>query len=79
VTLADGTFVARVDLCWPHLGIFVELDGQGHEDQPVYDASRQTAVVAATGWLVARFTWREVTRTPRTCVRRLLAVIEWAA
>lgn len=76
VTWSDGAFVARVDLCWPELGVFIELDGQGHKDQPVYDAHRQTAVVAATGWLVARFTWREVTRAPTTCVRRLLAIVE---
>lgn len=79
VTLANGTFVARVDLCWPELGIFVEVDGQQHKDQPVYDASRQTAVVAATGWRVARFTWREVTRTPKTCARRLAALVERVA
>jgi very-short-patch-repair endonuclease len=71
ITLADGTFVARVDLCWPHVGVFVELDGQGHKDQPVYDANRQTAVVAATAWLVLRFTWREVNRTPRYVARRI--------
>lgn len=76
VTWPDGSFVARVDLCWPHLGVFIELDGQGHQDQPVYDAHRQTAVVAATGWRVARFTWREVTRSPRMCVRRLLAIVD---
>jgi hypothetical protein len=27
-------FVARVDLCWPQLGLFVELDGQQHLGQP---------------------------------------------
>ena len=76
ITLDDGTFVARVDLCWPHLAIFLELDGQGHKRQPVYDAARQTAVVAATGWLVLRFTWREVTRTPKTCARRLAQALK---
>lgn len=75
VTLPDGTFVARVDLCWPALGIFIELDGQQHKDQPVYDAHRQTAVVAATGWRVVRFTWREVVHTPRTTARRLASVV----
>ena len=48
---------ARVDLAWPDLGLFVELDGQQHKDQPLYDARRETAVVAATGWLCGRFTW----------------------
>lgn len=76
ITWPDRTFVARVDLCWPTLGVFIELDGQQHEGQPVYDASRQTAVVVATGWRVARFTWREVTRTPKTCARRLAALVE---
>ena len=28
-------FVARVDLAWPELGIFIELDGEHHKDQPV--------------------------------------------
>jgi hypothetical protein len=75
----DGTFVARVDLCWPELGIFLELDGRGHEDQPVYDAFRQTAVIAATGWLVGRFTWREVVHAPRNTVRRLRELFEQRA
>jgi very-short-patch-repair endonuclease len=76
VTTRDGTFVARVDLCWPDLGIFVELDGQQHKDQPVYDANRQTRVVTATGWLVGRFTWREVVHTPKACERRLKELLD---
>jgi very-short-patch-repair endonuclease len=52
-----GSFVARVDLCWLTLGLFLELDGQHHKNQPLYDARRETAIVAATGWLAGRFTW----------------------
>lgn len=70
VTWPDGTFVARVDLTWPDLGVFFELDGQHHAGQPVYDARRETAVVAATGWLPGRFTWHEIVRIPRTTQRR---------
>lgn len=70
-----GRFVARVDLCWPELGIFIELDGQQHKGQPVYDASRETAVVAATGWLCGRFTWDEVVRTPTSTARRMARLI----
>jgi hypothetical protein len=73
-----GRFVARVDLAWPDLGIFVELDGQHHKGQPVYDANRETAVVAATGWLCGRFTWTEVVHHPRATARRLAAVIDQA-
>ena len=62
---------ARLDLAWPELGLFVELDGEHHKDQPVYDAQRETAIVAETGWLCGRFTWTEVVRIPRSTARRL--------
>jgi hypothetical protein len=69
---------ARLDLAWPELGLFVELDGQHHKDQPVYDARRETAVVAATGWLCGRFTWTEVVHTPNSTARRLAALADQA-
>lgn len=75
----SGAFVARVDLCHPGLGVFFELDGQQHRDQPVYDAARETAVVAVTGWLPARFTWHQITRTPRVSQRRMAEVAARAA
>jgi hypothetical protein len=64
-------FIARVDLGWPDVGLFLELDGQQHKDQPVYDARRETAVVATTGWLPGRFTWYEETRIPKPTARRV--------
>lgn len=73
-----GDFVARLDLAWPDLGLFVELDGQQHTGQPVYDARRETAVVAATGWLCGRFTWTELTRVPQSTARRLGSLAEQA-
>ena len=74
-----GNFIARLDLCRPDLGLFFELDGEHHGGQPVYDAIRQTALVAATGWLPGRFTWTEVTRYPVSTKRRLAAVVAQAA
>jgi hypothetical protein len=74
-----GDFEARVDLCWPELGIFVELDGEHHKGQPRYDANRQTRVVAATGWLCGRFTWTEVRHNPVPTGRRLLQLLSRAA
>jgi len=73
-----GCFVARVDLAWPELGLFIELDGEHHEHQPVHDARRETAVVAATGWLCGRFTWTEVVRTPKSTARRVASLAEQA-
>ena len=70
--------IARLDLAWPELGVFVELDGQHHQNQPEYDSARETAVVAATGWLCARFTWREVTGDPVATGRRLEAILNQA-
>jgi hypothetical protein len=70
VTREDGVFVARLDLSWPAPGMFLELDGQGFHGQPVYDARRESAVVAATGWLPVRATWHEVVRLPRSTARR---------
>jgi very-short-patch-repair endonuclease len=77
-TTEAGVFVARVDLCWPEIGLFVELDGRQHAGQPVYDARRETAVVAATGWLCGRFTWYEVTRIPRATAHRVGSLVEQA-
>ena len=71
-----GAFVARVDLAWPDLGLFIELDGQQHQGQPLYDARRETAVVAATGWLPGRFTWAEVVHYPASTRRRLIELVE---
>ena len=69
---------ARLDLAWPQLGLFIELDGQHHKDQPVYDARRATAVVAATGWLCGRFTWTEVVHLPNATARRLAGLADQA-
>jgi very-short-patch-repair endonuclease len=74
-----GQFVAFVDFAWPELGLFIELDGEHHAGQPVHDARRETAVVAATGWLVGRFTWTEVHRYPVVTARRLEALLAQAA
>lgn len=78
VVTQHGDFVAYVDLAWPDLGVFIELDGQQHRGQPVYDASRETSVVAARGWLCGRFTWDEFVRLPATSARKLAAVAEQA-
>jgi len=73
-----GECFAMIDLSWPDIGLFVELDGEQHKGQPHYDARRESAVVAATGWLGARFTWREVVYLPVTTLRRLVALVEQA-
>jgi very-short-patch-repair endonuclease len=78
ISNAYGEEVARVDLAWPDLGLFLELDGQHHKGQPVYDAHRETAVVAATGWLCGRFTWHETVYLPVVTARRVVGLAEQA-
>ena len=73
-----GDFVAFLDTAWTDLGVFNELDGQQHKNQPVYDASRETSVVEATGWLCGRFTWHEVVNLPVRTARKLAGVIDQA-
>jgi very-short-patch-repair endonuclease len=73
-----ATFVARVDLAWPDVGLFLELDGQHHKDQPVYDARRETAIVATKGWLPGRFTWDEVHRAPIPTAKRVVELFDQA-
>jgi very-short-patch-repair endonuclease len=69
---------ALLDQSWPEVGLFIELDGQQHAGQPVYDARRETAVVAATVWFCGRFTWHEVVRVPTSTGRRLAAAYQQA-
>lgn len=73
---SDGRLIARLDFAWPMFGLFIELDGEAHRHQPVYDAARANAVVERTGWRYARYTWSDLTRRPRATGRRLLAMLE---
>lgn len=79
VVTRNGSFVARVDLAWPELGVFVELDGEHHRDQPVYDANRQNRVQGATGWLCARFTWTQIVKHGKASARELRDLLAQAA
>lgn len=75
VLRALGRRPAYVDLAWPEQGVFLELDGERHKGQPRYDASRQTAVIAATGWLVGRFTWSDVVHHPTSTLRQIARLL----
>ena len=75
-----GDVVARLDLAWPDVGLFVELDGSSHAD-PVpllRDRQRQNDVVRLLGWRPLRFTWADVVDHPRTTERVLLSAFSRA-
>jgi very-short-patch-repair endonuclease len=72
---------ALVDLSWPDLGLFVELDGSAFHSGPSaiqYDATRQNLVVAQ-GWQPLRFTWDDVVRRPRATLRITHAAVRGPA
>lgn len=75
ITHPNGRFVARVDLAFPQCGVFIELDGAWHNDQPTYDANRQTRVSAVTGWKVGRFTWDDITQRRNHTLRQMVALL----
>jgi very-short-patch-repair endonuclease len=74
----DGSFVARVDFCWPAERLVVEADGFAyHSDRAAYRKDRERLnALERLGWRVLRFTWEDVRGRPThvvACVRECLA------
>lgn len=59
--LRDGRLIAQVDLAYPELRYAVELDSVAfHLNREAFeDDRRRDADLAAVGWLVRRFTWKQ--------------------
>lgn len=79
-----GVEVARVDLAWPELGVFLEFDGkvkyQAHlrEGESVVDCvlrekQRESRVCELTGWRCIRIVWADLYKPVETAdrIRRL--------
>lgn len=67
-----------VDFLWPRAALVVEVDGrEGHATHRAFQADRdRDARLVAAGFRVMRFTWRDVTVSPRVVshrIRRALA------
>ena len=78
----DGVPIAYLDLAWPSLGLFVELDGKGTHDRPsalLYDRDRQNKIVTMLGWGPLRYTWDDVVNRPVTTLRKVEDAIRRAA
>jgi very-short-patch-repair endonuclease len=55
--MADGEFVARVDLAWPRLKFAVEYDGQWHVDpRQLADDRTRLRALQSVGWVVFHVT-----------------------
>ena len=79
-----GVEIARVDLAWPHLGVFLEFDGkvkyQAHrrEGESVVDCvlrekQRESRICEITGWRCIRIVWADLYKPAETAsrIRRL--------
>jgi len=67
-----GRPIGRLDICWPDVGLWVELDGHAWHDTAralLYDRRRQNELAAALQWLPLRFTWDDVTERPDATAR----------
>ncbi|WP_158544801.1 DUF559 domain-containing protein [Blastococcus sp. TF02-9] len=66
---------AFLDAAWPEVKLAVELDGaafHGSDEARERDLARDAAL-AALGWLVLRFSYRQLTREPKVCRARIAA------
>lgn len=75
VALAGTT--VRLDLAWPDVAVAVECDGlyhHGHNQRLPWDDRRQNELVLL-GWLVLRFTWRQLVDDPHDLVRQVRAAL----
>ena len=69
--IEEGPF--RIDFGWPEWRVAGEVDGWGKYDM-LEQFNKQTerdAYLQVRGWLVLHFTWRDVTRRPRSVVSRI--------
>ena len=79
----SGKVVARVDLAWPSLGVFVEFDGEikygrlladgeTAKDVVVREQRREEMICRLTGWVCVRVVWADLDR-PRETADRIRA------
>lgn len=71
----------EVDLLWPRERVVVEVDGFAfHATRPSWERDRaRDAHLHASGYLVLRFTWREITQERETVIARLAATLAMRA
>ena len=63
----------EVDFLWPEQRVVVELDGwEGHGHRLAFERDRaRDAALQAAGYLVLRFTWRQLRDEPQLVARRI--------
>jgi REase_MTES_1575 len=74
ILLPDGPVL--LDAAWPEVKLAIELDGAAfHGSREARERDlRRDAALAAQGWLVLRFSYRQLTEHPERCRAQILAV-----
>jgi hypothetical protein len=81
----SGHIVARLDLAWPELKVWLEFDGREkylryrRDGESVVDAvlrekARESMICELTGWRCIRITWADLGQPERTAARILAAL-----
>ena len=76
----NGHVIARVDLAWPALGVFLEFDGKDevppapprgrdHRECVERERRRETRIIELTGWRVVRLVWADLYQPEKTADR----------
>ena len=76
----NGVEIARVDLAWPQLGVFLEFDGKEkylkyrRENESVVDCvlrekRRESRICELTGWRCIRIVWADLYKPVETAAR----------
>jgi very-short-patch-repair endonuclease len=70
-----------IDFAWPGHRVLVETDGWAtHGHRAAFEADRaRDADLTARGWIVLRFTWRQITNEPLLVAARIARAIGAAA
>lgn len=75
----QGTYL--IDIAFPGSKVAIEIDGWAwhvDHDRFVGDRRKNNALVRA-GWVVLRFTWHDLTRSPHSVVAQIAAALAAAA
>ena len=66
-----GEFPWRLDLAWPDLGVFIEIDGRWHDEEDVkpYDRHRQNDIIVHLGWRPLRVGSDDILKRPTYTAR----------
>lgn len=72
-----GSYLGRIDFAWPTAKVAVETDSwKWHSQRRVWERDqRKNNFLQEQGWVVLRFTWRQIIETPDEVIREVWAVL----